>query len=122
MSSSILITRHGLTRPGLTRQKACAILTLNRPSELNRLTRALMEELSEITSNLSKTDDLLALIVTGAGGVFSVGADLSEVSALTPSTAFDFSRKGQAIMASIGDAAPVTIAAIDGHCLGGGLD
>jgi enoyl-CoA hydratase len=81
-----------------------------------------MDELSEITSKLSKSDDLLVLIVTGAGGVFSAGADLGEVAALTPAEAFDYSRKGQAILASIGDAAPVTIAAIDGHCLGGGLD
>ncbi len=112
MSSSILLSEHNVY----------AILTINRPSQLNCLTRALMEELAEIISNLSDNNDLLALVVTGAGGVFSAGADLSEVSALTPTTAFEFSRKGQAILASLGDAAPITIAAIDGHCLGGGLD
>jgi enoyl-CoA hydratase len=112
MSSSILLSEHNVY----------AILTINRPSQLNCLTRALMEELAEIISNLSDNDDLLALVITGAGGVFSAGADLSEVSALTPTTAFEFSRKGQAILASLGDAAPITIAAIDGHCLGGGLD
>jgi enoyl-CoA hydratase len=112
MPSSLLLTRH----------KAYAVLTLNRPSRLNRLTTALMDELSELLSTLSETGDLFALIVTGAGGVFSAGADLGEVAALTPTTAFDFSRKGQSILASIGDAAPVSIAAIDGHCLGGGLD
>lgn len=81
-----------------------------------------MEELAEIISRLSQNNDLLALIVTGAGGVFSAGADLSEVAALDPTTAFEFSQRGQAILASFNDAAPVTIAAIDGHCLGGGLD
>src|SRR5262245_57285804 len=101
MSSSILLSKH----------RAYAILTINRPSQLNCLTRAVMEELDEIISNLSENDDLLALIITGAGGVFSAGADLSEVSALTPATAFEFSRKGQAILASLGDAAPITIAA-----------
>ncbi|MGH9769000.1 MAG: enoyl-CoA hydratase/isomerase family protein [Blastocatellia bacterium] len=112
MPSYILLTEH----------RNHAIITLNRPSQLNCLTMALMEELAEITSNLKQNDDLLALIITGAGGNFSAGADLTEVAALDPATAFEYSRKGQAILASLGDAAPVTIAAIDGHCLGGGLD
>ncbi len=112
MSSPILLTEHSHH----------AIVTLNRPAQFNCLTRALMEELAEIISRLSQTNSLLALIITGAGGVFSAGADLSEVAALDPATAFEFSRRGQAILASLSDAAPITIAAIDGHCLGGGLD
>lgn len=112
MSSSILLTEHG----------PHAIITLNRPAQLNCLTRALMEELAGIISSLSRNDGLLTLIITGAGGVFSAGADLSDVAALDPTTAFEFSRRGQAILASFNEAAPITIAAIDGHCLGGGLD
>ncbi|MGH9934887.1 MAG: enoyl-CoA hydratase/isomerase family protein [Blastocatellia bacterium] len=112
MSSSILLTEH----------HNHAVVTLNRPSQFNCLTSALMDELAGIMTNLSKNDGLLALIVTGAGGVFSAGADLSEVAVLDPATAFEFSRKGQMILASFNEAAPVTIAAIDGHCLGGGLD
>ncbi len=106
----------------LTQQKHHAIITLNRPSQLNCLTKAMMDELAEIISRLRENDDLRVLIVTGAGGVFSAGADLSEVATLDPATAFEFSRRGQAILASLSDAAPIAIAAIDGHCLGGGLD
>jgi len=112
MSSSILLTEH----------HNYAIVTLNRPSQFNCLTGAVMDELAGIITNLSKNDGLLALIITGAGGVFSAGADLSEVAAFDPVTAFEFSRKGQMILASLNEAAPITIAAIDGHCLGGGLD
>jgi enoyl-CoA hydratase/carnithine racemase len=112
MSSSILLTQHGHH----------AIITLNRPSQLNCLTMALMDELAETILRLSRNDSLLAMIITGAGGVFSAGADLSEVAALDPATAFEFSRRGQAILASFNEAAPISIAAIDGHCLGGGLD
>src|SRR5262249_30669815 len=112
MSSSILLTHH----------HPHAIITLNRPSQFNCLTSALMDELAGIISNLSQNDGLAALIITGAGGVFSAGADLSEVAALDPVTAYEYSRKGQTILASLSEAAPITIAAIDGHCLGGGLD
>lgn len=112
MSSAILLTQHDHH----------AVITLNRPAQLNRLTLAMMEELAEIIRRLREADDLHVLIVTGAGGVFSAGADLGEVAALDPTTAFDFSRRGQAILVSFSGVAPVTIAAIDGHCLGGGLD
>jgi enoyl-CoA hydratase len=106
----------------LTERERYAIITLNRPSQLNCLTRATMAELARTISRLRQNNDLLVLIITGAGGVFSTGADLREVAALDPATAFDFSWRGQAILASFGEVAPVSIAAIDGHCLGGGLD
>jgi enoyl-CoA hydratase len=112
MSSAILLTQHD----------RYAVITLNRPAQLNRLTRAMMEELAEIIGRLREADDLRVLIVAGAGGVFSAGADLGEVATLDPSMAFKFSRRGQKILASFGEVAPVSIAAINGHCLGGGLD
>ena len=99
-----------------------AILTLNRPAQLNCLTSAMMDELAELIARLEQREDLCVLIVTGAGGIFSAGADLNEVAALDPVTAYDFSRRGQALLTALGSAAPVTIAAIDGYCLGGGLD
>lgn len=99
-----------------------AVLTLNRPAQLNRLTQTTMTELAEIIARLRNATDLCVLVVTGAGGVFSAGADLNEVAALDPTTAYEFSRRGQALLTSLGEAAPVTIAAIDGYCLGGGLD
>lgn len=99
-----------------------AVLTLNRPAQLNCLTSAIMAELAELVAQLEQRQDLCVLIVTGAGGVFSAGADLNEVAALDPTTAYDFSRRGQKLLMDLGNAAPVTIAAIDGYCLGGGLD
>jgi enoyl-CoA hydratase/carnithine racemase len=53
---------------------------------------------------------------------FSVGADLREIASLTEENGAEFSRLGQETFALLGKAAPVTIAAIDGYCLGGGLD
>jgi enoyl-CoA hydratase/carnithine racemase len=101
---------------------AIAVLTFNRPTQLNRLTQTMMAELAQLIAQLHQHADLCVLVVTGAGGVFSAGADLNEVAALDATTAYDFSRRGQALLASLGEAAPVTIAAVDGYCLGGGLD
>ena len=53
---------------------------------------------------------------------FSVGADLNEIAKLTGPEAYEFSALGQSLMNAIaGFRAPV-IAAIEGHCMGGGLD
>lgn len=106
----------------LEERGAIATITFNRPAQFHRLTQATMTELTRILAHLRGRDDLCVLIVTGAGGVFSAGADLNEVAALDATTAYEFSRHGQALLASLGEAAPVTIAAIDGYCLGGGLD
>jgi len=106
----------------LEEREKIAILTLNRPAQLNCLTSAMMAELADLVARLERREDLCVLVVIGAGGVFSAGADLNEVAALNPTTAYDFSRRGQQLLAALGAAAPVTIAAIDGYCLGGGLD
>lgn len=106
----------------LEKRGSVAVLTFNRPPQLNRLTQATMAELAKCLVELRQQDDLCVLIVTGTGGVFSVGADLNEVATLASTTAKEFSLRGQALLTSLGNAAPVTIAAIDGYCLGGGLD
>lgn len=99
-----------------------ATLTINRPAQMNCLTREAMSALEERLNYLQHCGSTSVLIICGAGGIFSAGADLGEVAALDPETALKFSRLGQKILGSISGAAPVTIAAIDGYCLGGGLD
>lgn len=81
-----------------------------------------MAELASAISALRANEQLRAIIFTGTPGVFSAGADLSEVARLDPTTALDFLRLGQAVFNLIATAAPITLAAIDGYCLGGGLD
>lgn len=81
-----------------------------------------MDELARVLDTVRSNEQLRALVITGADGVFSAGADLNEVAALDATTAYDFSRRGQAVLAALNEAAPISVAAIDGYCLGGGLD
>jgi enoyl-CoA hydratase/carnithine racemase len=90
------------------------ILHLTSPDGTNRLTRACVLALAAALADL-KTQTC-PLIVAGNGKFFSVGADLNEIAALTGPEAYEFSAMGQASYP-----APV-IAAIEGHCMGGGLD
>lgn len=54
------------------------VVTLNRPEKANSLTGAMLEELAEIAESAAEAR---GLIITGAGRVFSAGADLDEAKA-----------------------------------------
>ncbi|MGD0791721.1 MAG: enoyl-CoA hydratase/isomerase family protein [Terriglobales bacterium] len=100
------------------------ILRLTSPDGTNRLTRAcvfaLTVALADLKDELKK--QLRPLIVAGNRQFFSVGADLNEIAALTGPAAYEFSAMGQALMNAIASYPAPVIAAIEGHCMGGGLD
>ena len=54
-----------------------AILTLNRPEQLNAFTATMLQELVDAFDRVDADDDVRAVIVTGAGRAFCAGADLS---------------------------------------------
>lgn len=108
-----------------TERNQYAIITINRAPQMNSLSQAVFAKLTATLTRLRTDRHLRAIVLTGANGIFSVGADLNEVALLDPVTAFEFSRRGQATLKLLSSASThkvVTIAAIDGYCLGGGLD
>jgi enoyl-CoA hydratase/carnithine racemase len=60
-----------------------ATLTLNRPARKNAIDAVMREELKEVIFSLPKRRDLRALIITGAGGTFCAGGDISVMGAGT---------------------------------------
>jgi enoyl-CoA hydratase len=101
---------------------ACAIIRLNRPLARNPLSISTLESLDETFSSLASGSDFDRIIFTGTGDVFASGANIREVATLTGETARLFARRGQLLMQKIADASVLTIAAINGYCMGGGLD
>jgi enoyl-CoA hydratase/carnithine racemase len=104
------------------------ILRLASPDGTNRLTRAcvlaLTVAIAELKNDLKDElkKQLRPLIVAGNRQFFSVGGDLNEIAALTGSEAYQFSAMGQALMNALASYPAPVIAAIEGHCMGGGLD
>ena len=86
----------------------------------NRLTRACVAELSQSLLELRREPK--PLILSGNARFFSAGADLTEIQALTAATAFEFARMGQRLMRTIAEYPCAVYAAIQGYCMGGGLD
>jgi enoyl-CoA hydratase/carnithine racemase len=61
-------------------------------------------------------------VLAGNSRFFSVGADLNEIAALSGPDAYEFSRLGQRLMRAVEQFPAPVYAAIEGHCMGGGLD
>jgi enoyl-CoA hydratase len=102
--------------------KSIAIVRFNRPAQRNALSSSTLKELKSILATLLPRDDIGAIILTGTGDVFASGADIRELTQLNPASALEFSRFGQTLFQSVADAKQITIAAINGYCMGGALD
>jgi enoyl-CoA hydratase/carnithine racemase len=104
----------------LQQSRGVGILRLLSEDGTNRLSRACVLSLIDLFGDLA--DRAQPLIVTGNKKFFSAGAELSEIAALASADAYRFAEMGQQLMNSIaGFPAPV-YAAVDGYCMGGGLD
>jgi len=99
-----------------------AVLRFNRPEKRNPLSLSTLQELEISLSTLLPRDDIEAIILTGSNDVFASGADIRELAQLNPASALEFSKFGQGLFQSIADARQITIAAINGYCMGGALD
>ncbi len=100
-----------------------ATLTINRPSVRNALDRKTLSELHRAVFEFRHDNDARVLILTGAGDrAFVAGADIAEMTAMTPEAAEDFARLGQTLTAAIEAVPKAVIAAVNGFALGGGCE
>lgn len=106
----------------LTRRDAVAILTLDRQEVLNALSFALLRDIGEAIDQVA-TSDARALIVTGAGPkAFCAGADIKELRGRSLIEQKRGAELGQSVFAKL-DTLPIpSIAVINGHAFGGGLE
>ena len=104
----------------IERTRDADVLRLISADSTNRLTRACVLALTEKIRSLAH--DTRPLILAGNRKFFSVGADLNEIASLTGPAAYEFSQMGHALMNAVSAHSPFAIAAIEGHCMGGGLD
>jgi enoyl-CoA hydratase len=109
----------------LERLQDCAVLRLVSSDGTNKLGVNCIRNLHGAVEGLAaeaESGQIKRLVITGNEKFFSAGADLNEISVLTASKAFEFSRQGQTLMRSIDHFPVPVIAAIRGYCMGGGMD
>jgi enoyl-CoA hydratase/carnithine racemase len=105
----------------LTEDGPVARLTLDRPQSHNALSRAMADALDSALARLAAADEVRAVVVAGRGRSFCAGADITEMPALSPAEAEALASRWQRIMDGFAALPQVTIAAVQGHALGGGL-
>lgn len=97
-------------------------LVLSRPDSLNALSRQTLRELAEAARWFDSHRDVKVVVVSGAGRAFSAGFDLNDFSQPDPEwSTRDTADLGRVMAEAITDMRALTIAAIHGHCVGGGL-
>ena len=103
-------------------ERGVALVTLDRPSRRNALNLAAWRGLAEQFRALAGERGVRLIILTGAGGHFCAGADISEFAEVRADSASGaaYEREVAACYAAIRAAPQPTIAAIDGACVGGG--
>jgi enoyl-CoA hydratase len=105
------------------KENKIGFITLNRPEVYNALNAALLGELEEVVEEVKKDPEIGVVILTGAGEkAFVSGADIGEIPASNAILAWATSRDHQSILNQLERLGKPSIAAINGYCLGGGLE
>lgn len=106
----------------VSKDAGIAILEINRPSALNALNEELLVQIREEFRKLEQDGTIRVAIVTGQGKAFVAGADIAKMRDLDATPAESFSGVGQDAFDTIQNSGIVSIAAINGFALGGGLE
>lgn len=99
-----------------------AIVTINRITKRNALNLAMWKRLRAIYTDLASQGEARAVVLTGAGGHFCAGADISEFDSVRDDAESGrvYEEEAEAAAVAIRDWPGPTIAAISGYAMGGG--
>jgi enoyl-CoA hydratase/carnithine racemase len=98
------------------------IIALNRADLRNTLSIETIIQLTKTFAELSQETEISVIVLHGLGEAFAAGADIKELLKLTPQNAVEFSELGGKLFSTIVNSPQLIIAAVDGYCMGGGLD
>lgn len=99
-----------------------AIVALNNPP-LNIITAPMRPVLLDVLAEIASDENIRCVILTGEGDrAFCAGADLGEEADLTPDTVRQFLDDDAALFDALEQLPVPVIAAINGHCMGGGFE
>jgi enoyl-CoA hydratase len=99
-----------------------ATITVNRPDKLNALNARVIMELGLAVDAARESDDVGAIILTGAGRAFIAGADISELEQHNAMRMKAVSQTGSKVFRRFETSPKPTVAAVNGFCLGGGCE
>ncbi len=100
-----------------------ATVVVNRPEVMNALDDVTIDDLQRVTRELTVDESVKVVVLTGCGDkAFIAGADIKQLSTLTPLQAETLARRGQAVCNDLEQMGKPVIASINGYALGGGCE
>lgn len=108
----------------INQQEKIAVITINRPDQLNALNKQTINELHDGFKQLDNDPNVKCIVVTGSGNkAFVAGADIKEFSNFSIEDGKKLSQEGQdKLFNFVESLSTPVIAAVNGFALGGGLE
>jgi cyclohexa-1,5-dienecarbonyl-CoA hydratase len=100
---------------------AVGTIRLDRPP-MNAIDGALLGDLRAVADEAGRNEDLRALVLYGGEKVFAAGADIKMMAGLSPTQVKPVITAMQDVFTVVEELPRIVIAAINGYCLGGGLE
>ncbi|MGQ7793611.1 enoyl-CoA hydratase/isomerase family protein [Faunimonas sp. B44] len=98
------------------------VVTLDRPERRNAISHQLMRELADALQAAERDASCRSVIITGAPDFFSAGRDLKEAAKSSPAEREEAKAAWRRVTDTIEGLKRPVVAAIEGHCLTGGLE
>ncbi len=120
-----------MTDINITKQGNVAIVRIDHMQAMNALSTDMCGQLEEAFDELAAMDDVYCVVLTGSSMVnkkgkevqsFVAGADISEMATKTPLEGKEFGTYGNKVFRRIESFPHPVIAAVNGFCLGGGVE
>ncbi len=103
------------------REGATAILTLDYPARRNALSMPMRQRLIDALESIETDRDCRAIVVTGAGGAFSAGGDISGMDVTDFAAGRERFRLTHRLVRLLIKGSKPVVAAVEGWCVGAGL-
>ncbi len=98
-----------------------ATIRLNRP-KVNAINPQVLAELTEAAQAVAADDGVRAAVLWGGPKIFAAGADIGGFVGLDPKSARELSRRFNDAMLAVENMPQITVAAVNGYALGGGME
>ncbi len=106
----------------LDRQEGIGYLTINRPKVFNAINNQMIEEMKRAIEEFHQDKLVGVVIITGTGKAFQTGADIEELSQMSPLEILQWNQGVVENFEALEKMRQPVIAAINGYALGGGLE
>ncbi|MEM1134495.1 MAG: enoyl-CoA hydratase/isomerase family protein [Bacteroidota bacterium] len=103
-------------------EKKIAVLSFNRPGQLNAMNREMMDEIISGIETINANSEAQVAVICGEGRAFMAGADIKEYGSQTSEQFKAFQDRGIKLYETIENASKPWIAAVNGFALGGGFE